>query len=146
MPTNAPRGVRLNNPGNIRLNPNIQWKGQSAVQNDEKGFVVYDAPVFGLRAVGRILLGYQRRIGLKTIAEIINRYAPPSENDTAAYIKHVCAEMGTTPYAEISLEDQKRLARMIQAIVEHEVGLNQGQDWFPDSLYLEAAGMALAKG
>ena len=78
------RGVRNNNPLNIRRNPANQWQGLRPVQAD-KLFCQFKAMKWGLRAAIKLLDNYIRR-GAQTPRQIISRWAPPSENDTASYV------------------------------------------------------------
>lgn len=82
------RSERNNNPGNIRLTGD-RWRGQ-VLPPPDRGFVTFAEPKWGYRALFVILEGYMIRHGLVTIRSIIGRYAPPSENATAAYIRSVC--------------------------------------------------------
>lgn len=70
---------------NIRYNPANQWQGMTG---NERGFVKFSAPEFGWRAALKLLFNYHR-LGFNTITKIVTRWAPPSENDTAKYIKFV---------------------------------------------------------
>ena len=97
-----PRGIRNHNPGNIKLG--TAWDGLSDEQNDDV-FCQFKEPVWGLRALVRILLTYRFNYDIKTIEKIIHRWAPPIENDTENYIKYVCAatirmENGDQPYED----------------------------------------------
>lgn len=83
----TPRGIRNNNPGNIRHSP-TKWLGQSEVQLD-KDFVTFDEMKYGVRAICKILQTYQTKYHLQTVEQIIERWAPPSENNTAAYIEAI---------------------------------------------------------
>lgn len=116
-----PRGVRNNNPGNIRKNPNFVWHGEKGV--DEKGFVIFDTPENGYRAMARTLTTYYNKRGLKSIAQIISRYAPPSENPTSEYIKTVSTKINYPAFQEMQ-EDKffAMLPRIIHAMSEVEVG------------------------
>lgn len=89
------RSERNNNPGNIRLTGD-RWRGQ-VLPPPDRGFVTFTEPKWGYRALFVILEGYMIRHGLVTIRSIIGRYAPPSENATAAYIRSVCRATGRGP-------------------------------------------------
>ncbi len=112
------RGIRNNNPGNIRRGSS-QWQGMSAEQTD-KSFVQFDDPVYGIRALAKLLKNYQSRYGLNTIEEIISRYAPPSENITGAYVSMVAKAAGVNPRQEILIDDY--LQRIIPAMIKQENG------------------------
>lgn len=115
------RGLRNNNPGNLRRGSG-PWLGEASAQTDPD-FVVFEAPVFGLRALARTLINYQRIHGLRTLREILTRWAPPLENDTAAYVADAAARCGVGADAPISLDDPSRLAPLVEAIVRHENGV-----------------------
>ena len=89
------RGIRNNNPLNIRRNPANQWQGLRPVQAD-KLFCQFKAMKWGLRAAIKLLDNYIRR-GAQTPRQIISRWAPPSENDTASYVQHACQRAGLDP-------------------------------------------------
>lgn len=89
------RSERNNNPGNIRLTSD-RWRGQ-VLPPPDRGFVTFKSPQWGYRALFVILEGYMIRHGLRTIRGIIGRYAPPSENATAAYVRSVCRATGWSP-------------------------------------------------
>ncbi|MCE1635766.1 structural protein, partial [Enterobacter hormaechei] len=89
------RGIRNNNPGNIRWGDD--WQGlMPASQRTDKSFCQFVGPEYGLRAMIKILHNYNRKYGLKTVKEIISRWAPTNENNTDAYINHVCKCPGVT--------------------------------------------------
>ena len=89
------RGIRNNNPLNIRRNPANQWQGLRPVQTD-KLFCQFKAMKWGLRAAIKLLDNYIRR-GAQTPRQIISRWAPPSENDTASYVRKACQRAGLDP-------------------------------------------------
>ena len=116
-----PRGIRNRNPGNIRRNGD-RWKGLAALQSDPQ-FFVFDAPLWGIRAMAVILRNYQRRHGLKTVAQTIARWAPAGENDTAGYTGAVSKEMGVDSHERLDLHDGPTLRALIAAIIRRENGL-----------------------
>ncbi|MBO4215899.1 MAG: hypothetical protein J5888_06165 [Bacteroidaceae bacterium] len=90
-----PRGIRNCNPLNIRRSKD-QWKGLLPEQND-KSFFQFKAMEWGYRAAFRLLRTYRIAYRRTTVRTIIERWAPPSENQTRAYIGFVCEEMGVPP-------------------------------------------------
>lgn len=114
----APRGIRNNNPGNIRKSA-TQWEGTSAVQGDD-AFVTFETPEHGIRAMARVLQTYRDKYGLDTVTKIISRWAPDVENDTAAYIKSVAGQLGVRPDVPLN---PGQVPALIAAIIKHENGV-----------------------
>jgi len=115
------RGIRNNNPGNIRRTSD-RWKGLRPVQTDPE-FFQFSSPVYGIRAVARLVRNYCRKYGLCTIREIITRYAPASENDTESYIRSVSESMGVDPDVPLNLAYDEETANLVSAIIRHENGI-----------------------
>lgn len=128
------RGIRNNNPGNIRHGAS-KWQGMSADQTDSE-YIQFDDPVYGIRALAKLLKNYQSRHGLNTIREIINRWAPPSENITSAYVDHVSRVVGVHPDSEISVTD--KITPLVVSIIKHE---NGQQPYTPEQI---AQGISLS--
>lgn len=97
------RAERNNNPLNIRKSKD-KFVGEEEVQKDPD-FKQFKDNIHGYRAAFTILKTYRNKYGLKTIEEIINRWAPPSENDTEKYIKFVCYRSGIWPGEEIRINE-----------------------------------------
>lgn len=115
----GPRGVRNNNPGNLEASSSNPWIGQTG---SDGRFAKFETPEHGIRALGRNLISYQRQ-GIDTVGEIINRWAPPSDNnDTAAYIKAVCAQLGVTANQPLDASNPDTLQALCAAIIKHENG------------------------
>ena len=127
------RGIRNRNPGNIDRTSD-HWLGMSADQSSDSRFVVFDEPVYGLRAMA-IILKKRLAAGQNTVDEIISRWAPGNENDTDAYIESVCKSMGCSDVEPLTHED---LPALMKAIVQHE----NGQQPYPDELFTQALEMA----
>lgn len=81
----VPRGIRNNNPLNIRKN-GIKWKGQV---NHKDAFCVFMEPKWGWRAALIIICRSYRKRGLTTVWKVIHSWAPPEENETEYYSKFV---------------------------------------------------------
>ena len=89
------------NPGNLRPSSAYQWNGEVG-QNG--GFVIFDSPEMGTRALTKNLYTSQETHGNNTVREIITRWAPPSENDTDAYVKKVSKEILKKVRKEMQVE------------------------------------------
>lgn len=117
----ATRGIRNNNPGNIERGA-TKWQGMSADQSGDSRFAVFTSPEYGIRALARILGTYATAHGLNTVAGIVNRWAPPGENDTGAYARAVAAALRVSPTEKIDVKS--RLPELVTAIIKHENGYN----------------------
>ena len=115
--SSLPRGIRNNNPGNIRRT-NDRWQGMEEKQTDPE-FVQFRHPRYGFRAMARILHNYQRR-GLTTLRDIISTWAPKNENDTNAYLNFVAKRLNTSPDSDIDIST--RMVELIKAITIFENG------------------------
>ncbi|EEH4116371.1 structural protein [Salmonella enterica subsp. enterica] len=119
--TNSPRGIRNNNPGNIRWGDD--WKGLvPKEQRTDKTFCQFVTPEYGIRAMVIILRNYQRKHGLNTVTGIIRRWAPPNENNTQAYIDSVAKSTDVTLGQRIDTGDSRFMMKLLQAIIRHENG------------------------
>lgn len=133
----GPRGVRNNNPGNLEASSSNPWVGQTG---SDGRFAKFETPEHGIRALGRNLISYQRQ-GIDTVSDIINRWAPPSDNnDTTAYIKAVCAQLGVTADQPIDASNPDTLQALCAAIIKHE---NGSQPYSADQL---STGVSAALG
>jgi len=130
-----PRGIRNNNPGNIKKN-DVEWEGLSAIQTD-KTFFQFNDPIYGIRALTKILRTYRNSYNIKNIWGIINRYAPPSENDTESYKNFVKEKTGLNMLEEIEYTVEGYLP-VVKAIILME----NGEQPYDDEIILQ--GMHLA--
>lgn len=114
-----PRGIRNNNPLNIRIGNT--WLGEVPNPTDSD-FEQFVNVVYGLRAAFCILRRYIRRYHRNTIAKIITAWAPASENDTVLYISKVATQVGIDPDATIHYEDTETMFSLVQAMAIQECG------------------------
>lgn len=121
-----PRGIRNNNPGNIR-HGSSRWQGMKAQQTDPE-YVQFINAEYGIRAMAKLLQNYQNNYGLRTIREIITRWAPPNENATESYIESVSAQMRWPESEPVNLTNSAMLAEMVRAVIHHENGKNPYTD------------------
>lgn len=139
----VPRGIRNNNPGNIRKGES--WRGLAVDQSADPEFAVFSDPVWGIRALARVLNVYRSRDGLPglggpgvdTIQEVISRWAPDSENDTAAYVRSVVKSTGIPADRRLQKADYPAL---VKAIIQHENGVQP----YPDAIIYEGIERAIA--
>ena len=130
------RGERNRNPGNIRKSKD-PWQGLADQQPDPE-FFTFKGPEWGIRALARVLIRYQDDHGLNTVRAIINRWAPPVENDTGAYVRAVAKAMGVSADEPIDVQQYDTMRPLAAAIISHEcAGLK-----YPDAVLDK--GLALA--
>ncbi len=112
------RGLRNNNPGNLR-DEGIAWQGLTG--HDEGGYCIFDTAHNGLRAMAKDLHTKWAR-GLDTIAKIIPVYAPPAENPTQMYINDIASWSGIGASDRLDLSTADGLATIVSAMIRQEDG------------------------
>ena len=105
---------------NIRHNRNNRWQGVYEQQTDPE-FVRFASMQFGIRA-GFIIIRNYLKGGHKDVASIVSRWAPSSENNTDAYIRHVCEMSGLSPFQELHFEDKDTMVALVDAMIRVECG------------------------
>ena len=109
------------NPGNIRITDD-KWQGLRPTQTD-KEFFQFTEMKWGYRALIRSLQTYREKHGCKTIADFINRWAPPVENNTNGYIQRVCKEMEVPTTFVPDVNDKDTMCAFAAAISQVENGV-----------------------
>lgn len=126
----APRGIRNNNPGNIKHGDT--WKGE--VKSTDKTFEQFKDAEHGIRAIGVLLRTYNTKYNLDTVDSIISRWAPKSENQTQNYINFVSKQLGVTSKTRLYLfhkgqiYNRTALKALVNAIIRMETSYK-----YPDS-------------
>lgn len=114
------RGIRNMNPGNIRLGES--WLGLRTKQTDPD-FCQFTSMVYGCRALLKLLRTYVEKRGCTTIRKVIERWAPPSENDTSSYVLSVAAACRRDPDERLPVDvDPLIYLDLARAIARHECG------------------------
>lgn len=120
----TPRGLRNNNPGNIRNSDATDWKGEVAAEKKrDNAFEEFKDMAHGYRALIKLLQNYRRKHGLQTISDFISRWAPRTENDTSAYITRVCWEMQVPSSYVPDINDKTTMCNFAAAISLVENGI-----------------------
>ena len=125
-----PRGIRNNNPLNIRVGN--KWKGEVENPTDQD-FEQFTCMHYGLRAGFILLRRYIERYHLNTITEIISRWAPSTENNTRAYINRVSERVGISALEKISFNDRKTMVALVDAMVLQECGTTIANNLIEDA-------------
>lgn len=115
------RGLRNNNPGNIRNSDAAGWKGEVS-QSDKKDsvFEEFEDMPHGYRALLRLLQNYRRIYNVRTMSDFISRWAPRTENNTTGYLERVCKEMNVAPAYVPDVNDKETMCRLAAAISQVE--------------------------
>ncbi len=131
------RGLRNCNPGNIRQS-RVRYVGEVRPSRDPD-FKQFSSMAYGYRAMFVLLDSYRRRYGLSTIRQMINRYAPPSENFTEGYTRFVSEATGIAPDEAIDTRDQRDMMPIVAAMSEIENGVKASATEVEEGwrLYLE---------
>lgn len=114
-----PRGIRNNNPLNIRVGNT--WLGEVTNPTDDE-FEQFVHVCYGLRAGFILLKRYINRYKLNTIEKIISRWAPHNENNTRSYINQVARGMNITPDTPLLYEDKNTICALVYEMIYVENG------------------------
>ncbi len=120
--SNAPRGIRNNNPGNL-IFTNIKWNGKlPKEQNKDRRFEMFIAPVYGVRAMIKDLK-HDIEKGKNTVPLLVEEYAPRFENNTDHYIQTVCKDLKVSKSAKL-LPTRNTLRLLVLSMTKVETGGN----------------------
>ena len=114
------RGIDNCNPGNIRRS-RVRYLGEVQPSQDTH-FKQFESMAWGYRAMFVLLDSYRKRYGLKTLREMLTRYAPPTENHTALYIESVCDMAGVKADTEIDTHSKRMMIPIVAAMSRIENG------------------------
>jgi hypothetical protein len=140
--TILPRGIRNNNPLNIRLSPDNRWQGRLSPRlNSDGAFEQFQDPIMGLRAAAVLLIAHYDRRHLETIRKLVEVWAPPNENDTEAYARCVAEESGFGIDEPLDLHDYRCLRPILTAMIRIENGRQPYTDAQIDAALVRAGVM-----
>ena len=123
-------GLRQNNPGNIRSGAG--FFGETGVGS---GYATFQNPLFGGRALARLLSTYKNKHGISNVDSLIDRYAPSGDNSPESrsnYKGFMANKLGISKDDEIDLDDDNTKLAVMKAIVEFE---NRNQNPYSDQEY-----------
>lgn len=113
-------GERYHNPGDVEWF-DIPWHG--LLGRGDGNLCIFDTDFHGIRALALDLLNQQRRHGLRTIADIIAKFAPAKDrNNVPAYIDAMCHAMTCSATYTLDLADRPTLMAFTTGIIVHEQG------------------------
>lgn len=115
------RGYRNNNPLNMR-HDNDKWQGEIQPSQDV-AFKQFESMAWGYRAAFKLLDNYRKHNGCRILSDFIDRWAPPSENDTGAYVATVARRAGLSDVTHIDTLDGDTMRRVVAAMSFVENGI-----------------------
>lgn len=118
-----PRGIRNNNPLNIRFKKYNQWVGKINEDKQDHDFEEFKSMKWGLRAAFVLIHNYITLWGLKTLADIIKRWAPADDgNNPMGYTNTVASRVGIDPKQELDFTDGVIMGGIVQEMARVETG------------------------
>ena len=123
-------GIRQNNPGNIR--PGAKFFGETGIGS---GYSTFQNPIYGGRALARLLSTYKNKHSIKNINSLVDRYAPSGDNTPASrknYKSYLAGKLGVSEETEIDLDDDNTKLALMKGIVEFE---NKNKNPYTDQDY-----------
>lgn len=131
------RNFRNNNFGNLQYAGQEGARLENANANGERRFARFDTPEEGIRGLGNQLMSYyngtSKAVGykkLQNIDQIISKYAPDNENDTAGYKASLAKQLGVGVNDKLDLQNPDVMAKMVRSISTIEGGNPQVTDKF----------------
>lgn len=115
------RGYKNNNPLNMR-HDNDKWQGE-VVPSQDGAFKQFKSMAWGYRAAFKLLHNYQKNNGCRILSDFINRWAPPSENNTSAYVSTVAKRAGLSDVSEIDTLKGDTMRAVVSAMSYVENGV-----------------------
>lgn len=113
---NGTRGVRNNNPLNIKYSKFNNWLGKIYNNKKDFDFEEFVDVIYGFRAGYKILITYRERYNAKTIEDIMYRFSPPNENNTEDIITKMEYKMGVKRDSYICLSSYPALLQNMALI------------------------------
>ncbi|HEJ7990252.1 TPA: hypothetical protein SMI27_000890 [Serratia liquefaciens] len=115
----SPRGIRNNNPGNLNY---VGQEGASKEGGENGRFAVFGSMTDGIAALYKQIQLYFKR-GTDTISEIVNKYAPASDNNNVmAYINSLVKATGKGAHESLGSADMSTIFNLLKGIINHENG------------------------
>jgi len=115
------RNIKYNkdtiNPFNIVKNSNNDWLGRDTFNINPTKYENFLTEEYGIRAGIILLNNYERKYGLRTVDEIINRFCPEDNQTKARYIKFVKSRLSNVEKDNYKIE-------LYRAILKQERGVD----------------------
>lgn len=115
------RGIRNNNPGNIR-HDGVRWRGE--ISGDDPSFKIFETMAWGIRAMFHLLNNYRVLYGCDTLEKLVGRWAPPVENDTERYVSFVAERSKVQRDRKILTTNKDVMIPVVRAMIRMENGVD----------------------
>lgn len=119
----VPRGIRNNNPLNIRYSKKNKWMGR-VVERKDTAFEEFTGMKWGYRAAYLIIYKYMTTYRLYTIFQLCARWAPVGDNnDVMGYVRFVCMHVGCSMNDKLSFINVEQMISLAYAMTLMECGV-----------------------
>lgn len=130
--TDSPLGVRLHNPGCIRLGVD-GWQGQCN-RESHSGFVAFRRPAYGVRAMFFCLDTYSRLHDVHTTYDVIARWSPTEDgNPVDDYVEFVCKHAGCKAKSSWTSGADRRSRSVHRVPLVLAISAFENAGWLPDA-------------
>lgn len=114
------RGYTNQNPGNIR-HSRVMYQGEVCPSKDAS-FKQFQSMAYGFRAMFVLLHTYSTKYHLNTLRAMIERYAPPEENETTEYVNFVSTHAKIADIQSVDTLNQRQMVSIVTAMARMENG------------------------
>lgn len=119
--TKTPRGIRNNNPGNIRRSID-KWQGLADPDHQiDLHYFIFGNPIYGIRAIARTLIECQDKFGMQGVKGILFRWAQMT-GKPEGYVAQAVKKSGMTDYEGVNMHKYADLKLMVKTIILQENG------------------------
>lgn len=115
--SSLPRGIRNNNPLNLKHVPRNKWKG--LVGNDGT-FCIFSCVHYGFRAAYKTMLSYRKRDPNIIVERLIRTWCPDKTADS--YVRTVERLSGIMRWEIVPFDDVDKMALLIESMTKVECG------------------------
>lgn len=137
-----PRGIRNNNPLNIRR-AKTPWYGETHFEKDDKSFCQFQTLELGWRAAFYLLRRKMFKYNWWSIEDIITEWAPPCENHTEKYIEFVSKDMDFKPHFKFYMDNMRSVFLLACSMCAYENGVKYHPLKNPEWEQIARRGMVL---
>ena len=120
LPSTSPQSAWTSPPQGSTSSPLDAFFNWGGLRSGGQGFQSFTSPEAGVQAVrDNLLRNYQNM----TLAQIVSKWAPASDNnDTALLIQRASRMMGMAPNAAVNINDAETMRRLVTMLIANEHG------------------------